>query len=113
MNRRRKRTWGVAEQKVVAAAQQWRCNLCRCLLPASYELDHIRPLCDGGEDDALSNAQALCGTCHNQKSQRERIDRTRQRRSQLATRRGRQKRRPVQDCSTDNPFLRFAYPPGL
>ena len=87
-------------------------NVCRCLLPASYELDHIRPLCDGGEDDALTNAQALCGTCHNQKSQRERMERTRQRRALLAARLGLRSGDAVPAWS-NNPFLRFAYVPGL
>jgi hypothetical protein len=37
-----------------------------------FELDHVRPLSDGGSDDP-SNLQALCVKCHAQKSQSERL----------------------------------------
>ena len=77
MNTRRVvRTWGTSEQKIVAAAQQWKCLSCNELLPPSFELDHVTPLWKGGSND-LSNAAALCGTCHNSKTQREGIERRR------------------------------------
>lgn len=70
-----RRTWGVSEQKVVAAAQQWRCANCNVLLPAAYELDHVVPLWKGGEDCHETNAAALCPNCHAQKTQKENIER--------------------------------------
>ena len=45
--------------------------MCKCLLPASFEIDHIRPLHWGGVN-ARTNLQALCGTCHNEKTFKER-----------------------------------------
>ena len=75
MKHRNRRTWGVSEQKVVAAAQQWRCASCNVLLPAAYELDHVVPLWKGGEDCHETNAAALCPNCHAEKTQKENIER--------------------------------------
>ena len=71
----RRRTWGVSEQKIVAAAQQWRCASCDLLLPAAYELDHVVPLWKGGKDCHETNAAALCPNCHAEKTQKENIER--------------------------------------
>lgn len=62
------------EKKIIAASQQWRCNLCSCLLPPAYQIDHVVALVDGGID-AASNAQALCPNCHAEKTQREHVAR--------------------------------------
>lgn len=62
-------------QKIVGARQLWRCAKCDCLLPSSYEVDHVQPLWDGGPDCYETNAQALCPTCHANKTQLESIDR--------------------------------------
>lgn len=62
-------------QKIVGARQLWRCAKCDCLLPSSYEVDHIKPLWDDGMDCFQTNAQALCPTCHANKTQLESIDR--------------------------------------
>lgn len=51
----------------VACLQKWRCKICNQLLPARYQVDHIRPKALGGLDEA-SNLQALCGTCHDSKT---------------------------------------------
>ena len=72
-----KRSWGIAEQKIVSARQDWKCNICKCVLPSSFELDHVIPLWAGGEDNYQTNAQSLCGTCHSTKTQHEAIQRTR------------------------------------
>ena len=71
-----RRSWGVSEQKIVAARQSWKCATCACVLPAAFELDHVQPLWAGGEDCIRTNAQALCGTCHATKTQLERVQRT-------------------------------------
>ena len=54
----------------IAASQKWQCQICHELLQASYQIDHIQPLRDQGSN-ALSNLQALCGSCHVQKSAKE------------------------------------------
>ena len=132
-----KRSWGATEQKIVAAQQSWCCKLCSCLLPASFELDHILPLCDGGLDDWTTNAQALCPTCHASKTQRENLERrTRARAAVAAAKTAAQEkhksalptgfRLPSQHCQraskqatkratdfSDNPFAQFAYMPGI
>jgi len=72
-----RRTWGVAEQKIVASRQKWSCAHCLCLLPSSFELDHRIPLWAGGPDCWETNADALCPTCHANKTQREAIERSR------------------------------------
>lgn len=64
-------------QRILIAAQQsYRCpgELCRNkqLLPSTWELDHIRPLCFGG-DNSMKNLQILCPNCHALKTQREQI----------------------------------------
>jgi hypothetical protein len=69
-----KRVWRVAEQKIVGARQNWRCAACDCLLPSSFQLDHIIPLWNGGAND-LSNANCLCSCCHATKTQLESIER--------------------------------------
>ena len=75
------RSWGVQEQKIVAASQSWCCAHCACSLPASFELDHRIALWAGGEDNCETNAQALCPSCHASKTQRESIERRNLRRA--------------------------------
>tara|TARA_B100001027_G_C16134457_1_gene270781 strand:- start:142 stop:582 length:441 start_codon:yes stop_codon:yes gene_type:complete len=54
-------------KKYVASNQQWKCNYCKNLLDASYEVDHITPLYKNGSND-ISNLQALCRNCHGKKT---------------------------------------------
>ena len=55
----------------VAQSQHWRCNICGKELDASFDLDHILPLSQGGSNDR-SNLQAICHSpCHIEKSARE------------------------------------------
>jgi len=49
------------------------CNECLAELK-KYEIDHIVPLSDGG-DNSRANLQALCSECHEVKSHKEDIDR--------------------------------------
>lgn len=108
-----RRTWGVSEQKIVAANQQWKCAACACMLPPAYELDHRIPLWDGGPDCFETNADALCPTCHAGKTQRESVERARRRRearslaiqeakADTATREG-------ADDFLANKYLKYAY----
>ena len=55
------------QRNLIAAAQGWQCAVCQCMLPASYTIDHIMPLGDGGSD-VESNCQALCHACHGSKT---------------------------------------------
>ena len=64
----------------LAAAQQWNCGQCHKLLPAAYEIDHVKPLWAGGAD-AAENMWALCPNCHAKKTQQESIDRRLQKES--------------------------------
>lgn len=66
MNRKLKES----NKKIIAHSQNWKCSDCLCILPPSYQIDHIIPYCIS-KDDSHSNLQALCATCHSKKSQRE------------------------------------------
>ena len=104
-----RRTWGIVEQKQVAARQGWRCNVCQELLPSSFQLDHIVPLSCSGSND-VSNAQALCGTCHADKTQQECLARTQRARVAVVAAKLRAARESTME---DNPFAQFAYLPGV
>ena len=54
-------------KKYVASNQGWRCNYCKNLLDASFEIDHIVPLYKNGTNH-ISNLQALCRNCHGKKT---------------------------------------------
>ena len=54
-------------KKSVLWRQRYACASCGCLLPPTYELDHIVPLAAGGTN-GLDNLQALCRDCHVQKT---------------------------------------------
>jgi 5-methylcytosine-specific restriction endonuclease McrA len=57
-------------KKQVASEQNWRCKICAMQLPGNYEIDHIKPIKNGGVNDRV-NLQALCRNCHGEKTQRE------------------------------------------
>lgn len=62
-----KRKYSTALRIEVAYNQKYECNKCGILLPPTFQVDHIKELCDGGED-AFNNLQALCPNCHATKS---------------------------------------------
>ena len=68
-----RRKWTSSEKRAVGARQFWQCAHCRALLPATFEIDHVIPLHQGGLDCAETNADALCNHCHAQKTLRERM----------------------------------------
>tara|TARA_B100000676_G_C17971821_1_gene783758 strand:+ start:94 stop:333 length:240 start_codon:yes stop_codon:yes gene_type:complete len=41
--------------------------MCDCLLPPTFEIDHIVEIRDGGKDE-FNNLQALCNNCHAKKT---------------------------------------------
>ena len=55
------------KKKYVAAAQQWKCNMCHKQLDAWFEVDHKIRLADGGSNH-ISNLVALCRDCHGKKT---------------------------------------------
>jgi len=57
-------------KKLVGSQQDWKCNNCGRLLPASFEVDHIIPLYKEGTND-ISNLRALCRNCHGEKTFRD------------------------------------------
>ena len=59
------------QKKVIAYRQQYKCAACDCLLPPTYEVDHVTPLALGGTN-GLGNLQALCSACHVQKTRDQR-----------------------------------------
>ena len=66
-NKRTIRNISATTKKVIASNQQWHCNICKNILDASYEVDHIIPLYKGGNNE-LYNLQALCRNCHGMKT---------------------------------------------
>jgi hypothetical protein len=70
-----RRAWGISEQKIIAARQDWKCGGCGIPLPPAYECDHKKALWAGGLDCHEKNGEALCASCHAAKTQRESIAR--------------------------------------
>ena len=61
-------------KKIVASQQRWNCKKCKNILDATYEVDHIIALEDGGSND-IKNLQALCRNCHGKKTMQDNIKR--------------------------------------
>lgn len=61
-------------KKIVASQQRWNCKKCKNILDATYEVDHINALEDGGNND-IQNLQALCRNCHGKKTMEDNIKR--------------------------------------
>ena len=51
----------------LAWKQKWCCKKCGELLPPTFQVDHIRPLSEGGSNDVV-NLQILCIECHGMKT---------------------------------------------
>jgi len=63
------------ERRKIAQRQNWKCAGETCDLVGeleAYDLDHILPLSQGGED-VDNNLQALCPACHRRKTDKERL----------------------------------------
>ena len=59
----------------LAYRQEYKCNVCKVVLPPNFEVDHIQRLDEGGQD-VLENLQCLCPPCHSEKTRLERLRRT-------------------------------------
>ena len=67
-----------AERILIACQQEYKCNHCKKLLPATWEADHILALMNGGSN-SFDNFQILCPNCHAAKTQAEMIQRAKDR----------------------------------
>lgn len=67
-----KRSVSETKKKYVASSQNWKCNHCRQQLDATFEVDHVTELQNGGSNE-VSNLVALCRNCHGQKSMLQRL----------------------------------------
>ena len=126
MMKRRRISESVLKQ--VGAAAKWRCCSCKNLLSCVFELDHRVALQNGGEDTP-DNLQPLCCECHALKTQRERLERTAERRKAiraareeaaaksepkperptLETKKSKKSEAELHDQFVHNRFLRFAF----
>lgn len=60
----------------IAYSQQYKCNACGLFpIPPDFHVDHIIALEDGGQDIA-ENLQALCVSCHSEKTRLNRLRKT-------------------------------------
>ena len=62
-----KRSVSEPKKKFVASRQQWKCDHCKNILDATYEIDHIVELQHGGTNQ-VDNLVALCRNCHGNKT---------------------------------------------
>ena len=69
--KKRKRILTAADKKRIAANQNWKCKICRHILPVRYHIDHIKEFSQRGSDRD-SNLQALCPNCHAEKTETDR-----------------------------------------
>jgi hypothetical protein len=53
-----------------------KCNICNDKHNNIYEIDHIRPIANGGDPLEISNLQVLCKSCHHDKTKNEQEDGT-------------------------------------
>lgn len=71
-----KRTLSRSLRIEIAYRQSYACNICGLFpIPPDFEVDHIQALEDGGKDVA-SNLQALCVSCHKEKTRLNRLRKT-------------------------------------
>ena len=61
-----KRSVSETKKKYVASSQNWTCKNCHEKLEATFEVDHVIELQDGGTND-IDNLVALCRNCHGKK----------------------------------------------
>lgn len=54
-------------KRIVASKQEWKCLHCKQMLQASFEVDHILALSNGGSNEE-ENLVALCRNCHGEKT---------------------------------------------
>ena len=62
-----KRSVSETKKKYVASNQNWVCGHCKHQLDATFEVDHIIELQNGGTNE-ITNLVALCRNCHGKKT---------------------------------------------
>lgn len=62
-----KRSVSETKKKFIGSRQNWKCNNCKEQLKASFEVDHIIRLDQGGSNN-IDNLVALCRGCHGDKT---------------------------------------------
>ena len=62
-----KRSVSETKKKYVASNQNWFCGHCKHQLDATFEVDHIIELQNGGTNE-ITNLVALCRNCHGKKT---------------------------------------------
>tara|TARA_B000000557_G_C20757711_1_gene435943 strand:+ start:648 stop:1220 length:573 start_codon:yes stop_codon:yes gene_type:complete len=62
-----KRSVSETKKKYVASQQGWKCHKCTKQLEATFEVDHVVSLEDGGSNH-IDNLEALCRECHGRKT---------------------------------------------
>lgn len=67
------RAWRKFREKVLLR-DQYTCQHCG-LVSMKLEVDHIKPLADGGQDLCMQNSQSLCPDCHTLKTVKENSER--------------------------------------
>lgn len=67
-----KRSVSETKKKYVASSQNWKCNHCHQQLDATFEVDHVIELQNGGSNE-VTNLVALCRNCHGKKSMLQRL----------------------------------------
>ena len=107
----RRRLSGPAKQKLkedLHYIQNGKCNKRHCLKPhkkwrlEDMELDHVRPLGDGGTD-AEDNLQLLCRDCHTRKTRRENQTRAKAQNARKSSRRRKRRKHDRQPSPTTPP----------
>lgn len=62
-----RRKYSTSHRIEIAYKCKWKCNLCGNMLKPDFQVDHIIELRDGGKDEYM-NLQALCVSCHSEKT---------------------------------------------
>jgi 5-methylcytosine-specific restriction endonuclease McrA len=70
---KKRRTLTIKDRVAIAASQEWKCCACESTLDECFEIDHIEPFSESGNDHH-SNLWALCPNCHAKKTE---VDRRR------------------------------------
>jgi 5-methylcytosine-specific restriction endonuclease McrA len=66
VEKQHKRSVSETKKKYVASSQNWTCKKCHEKLEATFEVDHVIELQDGGTNN-IDNLVALCRNCHGKK----------------------------------------------
>jgi len=67
-----KRSVSETKKKYVASTQSWLCKHCNEQLDATFEIDHVIELQNGGSNET-HNLVALCRNCHGKKTMLQRL----------------------------------------